>query len=78
MIGGETIMTYLYESHLGGLYASDDELDYDQLYCEACGDSDDYLGEFETIEELKELLKDTFYSREYIDEFIEEEMHNEL
>ena len=49
-------MYYLYESHAGGLYISDEELDYDWLYCEACGDSDEFVGTFETVEELKDLL----------------------
>ena len=32
---------YIYEDHLGGgYYVSEDELDYDELYCEQCGDSD--------------------------------------
>ena len=31
---------YIYESHMGGLYCSDEELDYESLYCDSCGDSD--------------------------------------
>ena len=38
---------YIYESHIGGYYASDEEYDYDELYCETCGDSDRLLGEFD-------------------------------
>lgn len=34
---------YLYESHLGGYYTSEDEIPYEDLYCETCGDSDQYL-----------------------------------
>lgn len=34
---------YLYESHLGGYYISEDEIPYEDLYCETCGDSDQYL-----------------------------------
>lgn len=29
---------YLYESHLGGYYISEDEIPYEDLYCETCGD----------------------------------------
>lgn len=36
-------MIYIYESHLGGLYISDEELSLDEMYCETCGDYD-YLG----------------------------------
>lgn len=31
---------YIYESHLGEYYATDEELDYEDTYCETCGDSD--------------------------------------
>lgn len=51
-------MKYLYESHLGGLYTSDEELDYDDLYCSQCGDSDWLIGTFETIKDFWELVKD--------------------
>lgn len=51
-------MRYLYESHLGGIYTSDREYDYNDLYCETCGDSDRYLGEFETLQEFWDLIKD--------------------
>lgn len=33
-------MIYIYESHLGGLYISDEELSLDETYCETCGDCD--------------------------------------
>lgn len=38
---------YIYDDHLGnGYYVTDEELDYDSLYCEQCGDSDNlvYMG----------------------------------
>ena len=58
-------MTILFENHLGGVYTTDDE-DYSPSYCEICGDCDWKLGEFETKEELTELMED--YNQEYIDE----------
>ena len=51
-------MKYLYDSHMGGLYTSDEELDYDHLYCETCGDSDMLLGSFTTIQDFWNLIKD--------------------
>lgn len=51
-------MNYLYESHLGGLYITDEQLDYNMLYCESCGDSDWPIGPFETIKDLWELIKE--------------------
>ena len=40
---------YVYESHLGGLYTSDDYIPFDELYCEQCGDSDYEIGSFDTF-----------------------------
>lgn len=40
---------YIYENHLGGLYASDYALDDDDLYCEQCGNSDWCIDCAETI-----------------------------
>lgn len=42
---------YIYESHMGSLFVSDDILDYEQTYCETCGYSDFLLGYAETREE---------------------------
>ena len=42
----------VYESHLGGIYFSEDILDWDELYCDECGDSDTYLGHADTWEEV--------------------------
>ena len=50
---------YIYEGHLGSLYTSYDELDYKDLYCEQCGDSDWLIGYAATREEAWELLKDS-------------------
>jgi len=49
---------YIYESHMGGLYTSDYPLNYEQTYCETCGDSDWLIGYAETREEAWEILKD--------------------
>lgn len=43
---------YVYESHLGGLYVEDGRWDYEDLYCEECGDSDRCLGRFNDIREV--------------------------
>lgn len=49
---------FIYENHLGGFYAAEQELDDKVLYCETCGDSDWPIGEAKTKEEAWELLKD--------------------
>lgn len=49
---------YIYESHMGSLFVSDDILDYEQTYCETCGDSDLLIGYAETREEAWNLVKD--------------------
>lgn len=54
---------YIYEHHMGGLYTSNSVLDYDERYCEQCGDSDWLVGYAATRAEAWELLKndtDTF------------------
>lgn len=51
-------MRYLYESHLGSLYTSDEYLDYDYLYCDMCGESDWFIGVFNTINEFWNLIED--------------------
>ena len=49
---------YIYQGHLGGLYTSDEYLDYDDLFCEQCGDSDLLIGYATTRAEAWELLRD--------------------
>lgn len=68
---------YIYQSHMGGLYTSDDELDYEQTYRETCGDSDWLIGYAETREEAWDLLKDDTnidgsggWDYEYIQDFL--------
>ncbi len=68
---------YIYQSHMGGLYTSDDVLDYEQTYCETCGDSDWLIGYAETREEAWDLLKDDTnidgsggWDYEYIQDFL--------
>lgn len=60
---------FIYESHMGGLFASEAEYDEDSLYCDTCGDSDMLIGEANNKEELLNLLKNYNYQKEYIDEF---------
>lgn len=68
---------YIYESHMGGLFVSDEVLSYEQTYCETCGDSDYLIGYAETREEAWELLKDDTnidgsggWDYDYIQEFL--------
>lgn len=53
--------TYVYESHLGGLYTSDDYIPSDELYCEQCEDSDYEIGSFDTFEEFLRYYADNIY-----------------
>lgn len=68
---------YIYESHMGGLFVSDEVLSYEQTYCETCGDSDYLIGYAETREEAWELLKDDTdingsggWNYDYVQEFL--------
>ena len=69
---------YIYASHLGSLYVSQYEIDYEYLYCETCGDSDFLIGFADTREEAWNLLKDDTdidgsggWAYDYIKDFIE-------
>ena len=61
---------YFYESHLGGIYTSNTKYSYDDLYCEECGDSDDYLGKYDSWEDfIKDIDPNNFYfSIDYLSE----------
>ena len=43
---------------MGGFYTYDEYLDFEYLYCEECGDSDQLIGSAETRVEAWNLLKD--------------------
>ena len=51
-------MKYLYDGHTGSLYTSDILLDYKDLYCEPCNDSDSLIGKFETLKDFWSLIED--------------------
>lgn len=68
---------YIYEGHMGSLFASLWELEPDECYCETCGDSDQLIGYAETREEAWELLKDETdidgsggWNYEYVQDFL--------
>ncbi len=56
---------WIYESHIGGLYATDGQQSYEELYCEDCGDADREIGEAETRAEAKALLKSFYGDEDY-------------
>lgn len=62
---------FVYDYHMGGVYFSEEDLDYwESLYCDSCGDSDVLIGEVQTEGELRELLKYYDYTDEYIEECV--------
>jgi hypothetical protein len=70
---------YIYEGHTGYLFTSEDELDYDQRYCEQCGDFDWEIGYATTRAEAWKLLEDETdingsggWDYDYVQEFINE------
>ena len=64
----------VYESHLGGIYLSDDIID--DTYCEECGDSDWHLGHADTWDDVLDLITDDDgwcgYTDKYLDDLREE------
>lgn len=69
-------MTYIYESHMGGIYATSYALDYEERYCDQCGDCDSLIGEAETVGELLIVLSNcimgSYVSIEYMQEWVME------
>lgn len=68
-------MIYVYESHMGGLYAGDYELSYEQRYCDLCDETDGFVGRASDEKELSDLLKvfaEDYYDYEYIEYFFNE------
>lgn len=69
-------MNYIYAGHLGSIYTSGEMLDYNDLYCEQCGDSDSLVAEVDTVEDLLDAIYTLktfyYYSNEYIKEFVDE------
>jgi hypothetical protein len=64
---------------MGSLYVSSYFLDFDDLYCDECGDSDTLIGYAETIKEAWDLLRDSIdtngsggWDYNYVKEFINE------
>ena len=67
------MMLHLYESHLGGLSWSEEEYEYEDLYCDSCGDSDSWEGRAENFCEALELLsEETWYDAKYLMELVNE------
>lgn len=50
---------YVYEGHMGSLFATDHELSIEERYCEQCGDYDWCVGCATTRAEAWELLKNS-------------------
>jgi hypothetical protein len=64
---------YIYQNHLSGeLYSSKDIIDYDDLYCETCGDSDSLVAKASCTQDLLEQMADDIaggYDLNYILQF---------
>jgi hypothetical protein len=58
-------MPFLYEGHMGGFFDSYEELDWEDTYCEACGDSDQCIGYYDTEEERQQLIDQRYGHNDY-------------
>ena len=68
-------MRYFYESHLGGIFSSEYELDWDDLYCDQCNDTDMLYAVIKTGGDLLWFINNLHedgYSDEYICEILDE------
>ena len=76
---------WIYQGHLGDLYASDYSIPPDDLYCDTCGDVDWELGNFEDAESLIISMADEIavdgsggWCLDYITEFVNETFGTDL
>ena len=44
-------MSYVYQSHMGGIYFDTEDKPASERYCETCGDYDWCLGKVETLKD---------------------------
>lgn len=65
-------MPYFYESHMGGIYTTDEERDFDDLYCETCGDSDTYIGYAATKTQARKIIKNSLWGDTYAHAYIKQ------
>lgn len=69
---------YIYESHMGGLYTSENQIPLDSLYCETCGDSGWEVGFAANREEAKSIIDGLgIYTDWYIKQFLDDEFPEE-
>jgi len=69
---------HIYEGHMGGLYATEEILDYDDMYCGTCGDSDTYLGSADNAAQARKLLGNDKYVKKFIKETFSKQESLEL
>lgn len=74
---------FIYESHMGGLYVTDEILDYEECIA-VCGDSDTYIGTANDSKGAWNLLKELTnidgsggYNKKFIENFIKENFETE-
>lgn len=62
------MMKHWYESCIGVLFSTDEELSYKEMFCNVCEDHDNYIGKFESevaLEALNEELEWFIHKRKY-------------
>lgn len=76
---------WIYQGHLGDLYASDYSISSDDLYCDTCGGVDWELGNFDDAESLIISMADEIavdgsggWCLDYITEFVNETFSTDL
>lgn len=76
------MLVWVYESHLGGLFATSNQLTVDECYCEQCGDYDWEVGCFESMADFIAVYADNIavsrYDGGYDIDFINYAIGNEF
>ena len=64
---------YLYVSHLSDKpFITNEQMEWEYLYCEQCGDTDSFIGEYDTVGEIVKILLDMGYDIGLIEDIISE------
>jgi hypothetical protein len=70
--GNTKVTKYIYDSHMGGLYCSEEYRT--DTYCETCGDSDWLIGTASSRPMARKMILEYCedYRKEYLEEFLRE------
>ena len=59
---------YVYASHMGGLYTTEEEQSHEDLYCDTCADSDQFVGQISNKQDVADFFAglEDWYDKDYV------------